>query len=272
MPTVPATLRCPPRPDLPVDGRWARYRPGTWWNHVRPGHSSHNPASQWIWALDLRQSQPAVGSCGVSGARRGFLRISLDGVAQACGRPARAGGGGRPAGLRGIPQSAGRSGAVHGRHTHTPCKTPHRCRRLLKSVAGALASGGRFVATFRDYRQLPMGDARFIPVRSDDRRIHTCFLEERGKQVIVHDLIYERAQPDASWQVRVSSYPSCALRRKPCWQRLKRSAYVVISGLGPAECCRQWRRHKSQRSLPPELARRDVRKPPFAAVGLWPGP
>jgi hypothetical protein len=43
-----------------------------------------------------------------------------------------------------------------------------------------------FVATFRDYTTLPAGDARFIPVRSDPDRIHTCFLEEAQQHVRVH--------------------------------------------------------------------------------------
>ena len=49
-------------------------------------------------------------------------------------------------------------------------------RELFRDVAASLCSGGRFVATFRDYRELPEGDKRFIPVRSDSQRIHTCFL------------------------------------------------------------------------------------------------
>jgi len=75
---------------------------------------------------------------------------------------------------------------------------------LSRLVAGRLAPTGRFVATFRDYTRLPSGDARFIPVRADEHRILTCFLEECDGFVRVHDLLHERAA--GAWTTKVSSY------------------------------------------------------------------
>lgn len=75
---------------------------------------------------------------------------------------------------------------------------------LCRTVASRLAPGGRFIATFRDYTRLPSGDARFIPVRADEDRILTCFLEELDGYVQVHDLLHERAR--GAWSTRVSSY------------------------------------------------------------------
>lgn len=75
---------------------------------------------------------------------------------------------------------------------------------LAHSVASRLARSGRFVATFRDYTRLPAGDARFIPVRADEQRILTCFLEEHPEVVLVHDLVHERTP--TGWTTRVSSY------------------------------------------------------------------
>jgi Methyltransferase domain len=75
---------------------------------------------------------------------------------------------------------------------------------LCRLVAARLSSGGRFIATFRDYTHLPAGDARFIPVRADEHRILTCFLEECDGYVQVHDLLHERAH--GVWSTRVSSY------------------------------------------------------------------
>jgi SAM-dependent methyltransferase len=59
--------------------------------------------------------------------------------------------------------------------------------RLCSQVASLLAPGGRFIVTFRDYSRPPQGDDRFIPVRSDSERIHTCVLEECGDRIVVHD-------------------------------------------------------------------------------------
>ncbi|MCC5810179.1 MAG: class I SAM-dependent methyltransferase [Ectothiorhodospiraceae bacterium] len=75
---------------------------------------------------------------------------------------------------------------------------------LLQRIAESLSPTGRFVATFRDYTRLPSGASRFIPVRSDSDRIHTCFLEEESEYVVVYDVIHERVGDD--WTMKVSSY------------------------------------------------------------------
>jgi SAM-dependent methyltransferase len=75
---------------------------------------------------------------------------------------------------------------------------------LIRSVARSLRPGGTFAATFRDYRSLPTGDSRFIPVRSDADRIHTCFLEELPQHVLVHDIVH--AREGDRWRMRASSY------------------------------------------------------------------
>jgi len=93
--------------------------------------------------------------------------------------------------------------------TLTHLEEPADVERLLKAVAPALRPGGRFVATFRDYRELPEGERRFIPVRSDTGRIHTCFLEAQGPRVCVHDILHER-RGDA-WSMKVSSYAKLRL-------------------------------------------------------------
>jgi len=75
---------------------------------------------------------------------------------------------------------------------------------LAQEVHEALAPGGLFVLTFRDFSVPLQGDARFIPVRSDERRILTCFLEYEEDTVRVHDILHERAGD--AWETRVSSY------------------------------------------------------------------
>jgi SAM-dependent methyltransferase len=75
---------------------------------------------------------------------------------------------------------------------------------LAQEVHQALSPGGYFVLSFRDYSEPLEGDARFIPVRSDERRILTCFLEYEEDTVVVHDILHERAGD--AWETRVSSY------------------------------------------------------------------
>jgi 2-polyprenyl-3-methyl-5-hydroxy-6-metoxy-1,4-benzoquinol methylase len=86
--------------------------------------------------------------------------------------------------------------------------------RLFDEVAAALAPGGLFVATFRDYSGPPRrGAERVIPVRQDDRRRLTCVLEYTDLAVVVHDVVHERTA--AGWSLRVSSYRK--LRLAPEW-------------------------------------------------------
>ncbi len=75
---------------------------------------------------------------------------------------------------------------------------------LVQEVAEALAPAGWFVLSFRDYSQPLLEDQRFIPVRSDERRILTCFLEYEEDTVVVHDILHERGGD--AWETRVSSY------------------------------------------------------------------
>jgi SAM-dependent methyltransferase len=88
--------------------------------------------------------------------------------------------------------------------TLTHLERPDAVAVVGRAVAACLSPTGRFVATFRDYSRPPTGEARFIPVRSDEHRILTCFLEAFDDHVQVHDLLHERAQ--GRWVTRVSSY------------------------------------------------------------------
>ena len=97
--------------------------------------------------------------------------------------------------------------------TLTHIESEDSVRQLCSEVASALHDDGYFVISFRDYSTALTGEQRFIPVRSDDTRILTCFLEYTDTHVTVHDLLHER---DASgWKQRASSYRK--LRLAPEW-------------------------------------------------------
>jgi 2-polyprenyl-3-methyl-5-hydroxy-6-metoxy-1,4-benzoquinol methylase len=96
--------------------------------------------------------------------------------------------------------------------THLPSR--ERVLASFDAFARLVAPDGRLVLSFRDYVTKPLeGAERFIPVRSDDRRVFTCFLEIQGEHVIVHDVLYERG--DDGWKLSVSDYPK--LRLAPDW-------------------------------------------------------
>lgn len=85
---------------------------------------------------------------------------------------------------------------------------------LLGHVVRALTPGGHLVLTYRDLTAELRGTDRFIPVRSSDDQLLTCFLEYRDEDtVIVHDLLHTRT--DGGWQQQVGSYPK--LRIASAW-------------------------------------------------------
>jgi SAM-dependent methyltransferase len=103
---------------------------------------------------------------------------------------------------------------------------------LSSCIARALAPGGRFVTTFRDYTRPAVADARFIPVRSDANRIHTCFLEGAGDRILVHDIIHERLEGGA-WAMRVSHYPKLRLHPDSVVGALEKMGLEVALAAGP---------------------------------------
>jgi SAM-dependent methyltransferase len=97
--------------------------------------------------------------------------------------------------------------------TLTHIQTKEEIADLFHEVSRLLAPGGLFAMTFRDYTSPASAERRFIPVRSDDKRIHTCFLEEGPTHMVVHDILHERAGD--TWRMKVSSYTK--LRLSPEW-------------------------------------------------------
>jgi SAM-dependent methyltransferase len=101
---------------------------------------------------------------------------------------------------------------------------------LVQEVHEALSPGGQFVLSFRDYSVALEGVARFIPVRSDERRILTCFLEYEEDTVVVHDILHERSGD--SWDTRVSSYRKLRVSPDRLIASLETSGFEVRSQPG----------------------------------------
>lgn len=78
-------------------------------------------------------------------------------------------------------------------------------RLLLELSRKRLVEGGKIVLSFRDLTQELTAEQRFIPVRSDESRIHTCFLEYFADRVMVHDIVHEKS--DGKWKQKISAYP-----------------------------------------------------------------
>ncbi|HTY50882.1 MAG TPA: class I SAM-dependent methyltransferase [Steroidobacteraceae bacterium] len=102
---------------------------------------------------------------------------------------------------------------------------------LSRRVARHLVKGGRFVATFRDFTRLPVGAGRFIPVRGDADRILTCFLEDAGGTVTVHDILHQRV--GAGWEMKVGSYSKLKLDADRVGLEFEKAGLAVSLTAGP---------------------------------------
>jgi SAM-dependent methyltransferase len=101
---------------------------------------------------------------------------------------------------------------------------------LIGRASEALTRDGVLVLTFRDYGSLPTGDGRFVNVRGGESRIHTCFLEEEGERVRVHDIVHERT--GEGWEMRVSSYLKLRLRPEQVSRLMAGAGFAVETGVG----------------------------------------
>ena len=110
--------------------------------------------------------------------------------------------------------------------THLPDKSD--VSALFRGVFERLRRGGKFVITYRDLTTELHGTDRFIPVRSDDNKIMTCFLEfENAESVVVHDLVYTRQ--DEGWSLNKSSYRKLRLGIDWMRQELSKAGFAFIS-------------------------------------------
>jgi 2-polyprenyl-3-methyl-5-hydroxy-6-metoxy-1,4-benzoquinol methylase len=100
---------------------------------------------------------------------------------------------------------------------------------LLRLIKKRLRAKGSVVISFRELTTELKGGARFIPVKSDDKRILTCFLDYYPDHVLVHDLLWERG-PNG-WTQTVSAYPKQRLSSETLEKKMKENKLTVTKSL-----------------------------------------
>jgi SAM-dependent methyltransferase len=107
---------------------------------------------------------------------------------------------------------------------------------LFSRAADCLEKGGHLLLSFRDYTRELKDNERFIPVKSDDHRILTCFLEFFPMFIKVSDLLQER-QGD-QWNMKVSSYLKLRLDPQEVREMLEEQQMDILSCTVEAGLCR----------------------------------
>jgi 2-polyprenyl-3-methyl-5-hydroxy-6-metoxy-1,4-benzoquinol methylase len=93
--------------------------------------------------------------------------------------------------------------------------------RLIDDVCESLNPGGRFIYSIRDYFSVvPEGADRFIPIRSSESQIFTCFLDYLDDVVHVHDVLHEKGAD--GWRMSISDYKKLRLDTANIDARLRR--------------------------------------------------
>jgi hypothetical protein len=87
--------------------------------------------------------------------------------------------------------------------THLP--SLDQVEEFITLSAHKLEPGGKLVISYRELSDELTNEKRFIPVRSDETRIHMCYLEHLPGYVKVFDIFYENR--NGKWKQTVSWYP-----------------------------------------------------------------
>ena len=88
--------------------------------------------------------------------------------------------------------------------TITHLKSKDDALTIFQNSFSSLEDGGTLILTFRDLSTELKDTDRFIPVRSDENIIFTCFLEYECETVKIHDIVY--IKKNDKWELNKSSY------------------------------------------------------------------
>ena len=98
---------------------------------------------------------------------------------------------------------------------------------LIETVHQTLEQGGLFILGFRDMTVELTGLDRFIPVRSDSKRIFTCFLEFEKKYAKVHDIIYKKTNDQ--WNMKKSFFRKLRISQQWTKECLQKAGFTIES-------------------------------------------
>lgn len=111
--------------------------------------------------------------------------------------------------------------------TLTHLETAENVHDLFRQAARCLSPGGRITVSFRDLSTALEGTQRFLPVRSDNTRILTCFLEYFPDYVMVHDILHERE--NGKWVQKISAYPKLRLNEEKVSDMIRSCGLEIVS-------------------------------------------
>jgi hypothetical protein len=109
--------------------------------------------------------------------------------------------------------------------TLTHLENLDQVEELIILSSRRLISHGKLILSFRDLTSELIGAQRFIPVRHDDQRLLTCFLEYFSDHVMVHDILHEKI--NQQWSQKVSAYPKLRISAQLISSLLEKNHFKI---------------------------------------------
>lgn len=97
---------------------------------------------------------------------------------------------------------------------------------LIEQCFKCLIVNGKLILSYRDYGNELTDMQRFIPVKSDEDKILTCFLEYFENKVRVTDLFHERI--NGQWVQRVSSYLKVRITNQMIEHLINQTGFKIL--------------------------------------------
>ena len=98
-------------------------------------------------------------------------------------------------------------------------------RGVIDNAAKLLTTKGRLAISYRDMSVEVADEARFIPVRNDENRIFTCFLEYQKDYVKVFDII--NVKESDGWKQNISHYRKLRISREEMTATLRKAGLCI---------------------------------------------
>lgn len=111
--------------------------------------------------------------------------------------------------------------------TLTHLERIQQVEELILEITNHLLPNGKVVLSFRDLTPELFGEQRFIPVRSDNTKILTCFLEYFPDHVMVNDIFQENIE--GKWTQKISCYPKLRFNQTYIESLLSKQGIEVVA-------------------------------------------
>lgn len=105
-------------------------------------------------------------------------------------------------------------------------KSKKKIGKFISDIFDCLSKKGKLVLSFRDYSFELKDTQRFIPVKNEEERILTCFLEYSKKKVRVTDMLHEKKRN--GWQLKISSYQKVRVSKEMISKLLIESNFEIL--------------------------------------------